>query len=783
MSDSIQKHGNGQNRDGSEYAEYLPAFSVPRPRQEETNGLDPKKLLSLLIRYKWLVLLFLVLGGTGGWFYAETVTPVYESSGTLMINSNASTDDELSQIISQTTGVGTGSTIANEIQVLQSREFSRLIAERLIEENPGGRSEFPILFSIDEDENVSRASEGAVTGRIRNGLSTQRLERDADVLEISFSSTSPQETAYIVNAAMDIYVDRSTELNRQAASSTAEFLASEREEIGQKLRESEQRLKEFMDATGIVQVDEQASGMVNRQVEIESELQSVNLELQTIEQAIANHEQQLDRIKPGLAEQFSDAIGPRIRNSQEQLAQYESERTLILSKNPGVREREITPPRLKYLDEQIVRIKEEITELSDQLFTEDEEFMGMDTADRAELVSNIQSRLVELRIEQNQYESRKRALEERKIETDSNFDSLPEGMIELARLQRDVAINEELYLSVSSKYAEMSVLQQSQFGYGRIIDHAMVPGVPVSPNKKLLLILGIMLGGVFAGGIITVKEFLDNSVNSIDQLKTSHLPMLAAIPELEKISNRKRKSFKNSDTKIPNELVLLQDRSNIASESVRRLKNNIVYQHGDTPPKTIAVTSAEKGDGKSTIVSNLGIAFAEEGYKTLVIDTDFRRPRLHQYFGQSNKKGLTDYLSGNLPIIQLFRNTDLTNLKVVTAGSDSLQPENIVNSKEFKKFLTSMEEMFEVIILDTPPFGIISDSTSLLKRAEATLLVTKYRKTNRGVFLKTIEELERINANVIGIALNAFDHRKEAGNYYGAGYYKTFYSNYEAYVK
>lgn len=782
MSDSIQKR-NGQYKNGRDNAEYLPTFSVPRSQENEVDSLDPKKIISLLLQHKLLILFFLVIGGVGGWFYADSITPVYESSGTLLISSNSSADDELSKIISQTTGVGTGSTIANELQVIQSREFSRLIAERLIEENPGNRSEFPILFSEDEEGNVSRASEGAVTGRLRRNLGTARPERDSDVVQLTFRSTSPEETAYVVNAAMEIYVDRSTMLNRQAAESTAEFLASEREDIEDRLRESEQRLKNFMDSTGIVRVDEQAAGMVSRQVEIESELQAVNLELQTIEQAITNHENQLDRIKPGLAEQFSDAIGPRIRNSQEELARYESERTLILSKNPGVREREVTPPRLKYLDEQIVRVKEEITELSSQLFTEDEEFMGMDTADRAELVSNIQSRLVELQIEQNQYQSRKDALEERKQEAASNFDSLPEGMIELARLQRDVSINEELFLSVSGKYAEMSVLKQSQFGFGRIIDTAMIPGFPVSPNKNLLLIVGIIFGGFIAGAIIAVKEFLDHSINSIDQLKISHLPMLAAIPELEKIPDRKKRSFKNGEEKIPDELVLLGDRSNIASESVRRLKNNIVYQHGDTPPKTIAVTSAEKGDGKSTIVANLGLAFAEEGYKTLVIDTDFRRPRLHQYFGLSNKNGLTDYLAGNLPIIQLFRNTDMSNLKVVTAGSDALQPENIVNSKEFKKFLTNMEEMFEVIIIDTPPFGIISDSTSLLKKAEATLLVTKYRKTNRGVFLKTIEELERINANVIGIALNAFDHRKETGNYYGAGYYKTFYANYEAYVK
>jgi len=275
---------------------------------------------------------------------------------------------------------------------------------------------------------------------------------------------------------------------------------------------------------------------------------------------------------------------------------------------------------------------------------------------------------------------------------------------------------------------------------------------------------------------------MDNSVNSVDQLKSIHLPLLSAVPVLDRVANRNKQSFSIGKGRIPDELVLLHDRTNIASESIRRLKNNLIYQFGDVPPKTIAVTSAEKGDGKSTIVSNLGIAFAEEGYKTLVIDTDFRRPKLHTYFGLSNDAGLTNYLIGKLPIQELIKDTDLVNLKVITAGNESGRPENVVSSNEFKLFLKRMEEVFDVIIMDTPPFGVISDSMALLKRAESTLVVTKYRKTNRGVFLKTIEELERINANVNGIVLNGFDHRKETGTHYGPGYYKALYSSYEEYV-
>lgn len=782
MSDSLQKHHNGyhQKRDGYNQ---LQTYSLPQSQAQQRNPLEPKYLVNLILRYKWLILLLVIAGGGGAWFFADTITPTYESSGTLMISAGPGGDDELSQIISQTTGMGTNSTLANELQVLQSREFSRQVAQKVMDQNPGYIDEFPVLWSVDEEQNVSRAELGTVANRIRRNLSAVRPERDADLLEVTYQSSSPEEAAHVLNEAMEVYVERSTLQNRQAAESTAEFLEEERDTIKQRLDDSERELKEFMDRTGIVQVDEQSSGLVTQQANVETEFQQVELDLETIDRAIEQHEAQMERIKPGLSEQFSEALGPRIRNSQEQLAEYEGERTMILTKNPGVRDREEVPSRLKYLDEQITRLKDEIQGMSDQLFTEDDEYLGMDSEERAQMVATTQARITELKIEKNQLESRAEVLRQGSSEVDQEFNQLPEGMMQLAQLQRNVRINEEMYVSVSSQFADMSVLKQSQFGFGRILDTGIVPSSPVRPNKKLLLLLGMMIGGLFSAGFIAIREFMDNSINSMEELKLTQLPMLSAIPVLDKVSKKNRKKFKNSSGDIPDEMVLLRDRTHVASESIRRLKNNIIYQHGDIPPKTIAITSPEKGDGKSTVVSNLGVAFAEEGYKTLVVDTDFRRPKMQNYYGLDNDDGLTDYLEGKIPVQKLLKDTDLGYLKVVTSGSKTERPESIVSSKEFKQFLKKMEDVFDVIILDTPPFGIISDSTTLLKDASVTLLVTKYRKTNRGVFLKTVEELERIKANVSGIVLNGFDHRKESGGDYGAGYYKAVYTDYESYVK
>jgi len=724
------------------------------------------------------------VGATTAWFFANTVTPKYESNGSLLISTGEnSTTGELSQIISQATGHKTNSTLENELQILGSVEFSHQVTEKLLEEDLGETSQYPILWTEAEDGTRQRASKGKIAGRIYNNLKFFQPVEESDVVKVSFQSTSPQEASTIVNLAMRNYINNSTQQNQQAAKSTAEFLANEKEEVKSKLQEAEQELRAHMNATGIVQVNQQATGMVNQRANAEVELQRIQLELRSVEESITDYKKQLEKISPGLTEQFTEAIEPRIRNARDLLASYTQERSLIISKNPGVLEEDPVPSRLQYLDKEISRLKEEIGTLSSKLFSSDNTFLGMSSEDQAQRVSDIQARLFDLEMQQKQLQAREYVLKEQKNEIDADFNSLPRGMIELSKLQRDVRIYEELFVNVSRQYADMAVLQQAQSGFGRIVDPGNIPKVPISPNKKIFLLLGLMLGGFMAVGYIAIREFTDNSVNEVGQLQSVHFPPLTVVPAIDKKKAQKnRKSFEKGEGEIPDELVLLQDRKSITSEAIRRLKNNIIYQNGDRPPKSIVITSPEKGDGKSTIASNLGIAFAEEGYWTLVIDADFRRPRLHKNFGLQINNGLYNYLNSEISFENLLRETDLKTLKVITAGHDIEMPEVISNSTMFRRMLKKMEDTFDVIIIDTAPYGIISDSSALLKYAEAAVLVAKYRKTNKGMLFKTMEELKQINANVISIVLNKFDHQKEVGNFYGNGYYQTLYSNYDEYL-
>lgn len=781
MSNSLQKYNN---RNAKWLTKQLDHGSHHNFYETDNNTFAPRKIISLLLNYKWIVLLFILVGAAGAWFYADSVTPVYESSGTLIITSggNTGTNDDISRTISQATGYETSTTLKNELQVLRSRSFSEQVAQQLLKNKPDNIKKYPIYWRETENEKLVRTSKGDIASRVSHNINFYQPDDEAQVINVNYKSAYPKEAAKVVNVAMHNYMDQSKKKNRQAATSTADFLKGEKKKLENRLHSAEQDLQNYMDATGIVQVDQQATNIVNQRGNTAVKLQDVTTELKAVEENISDYKKQLKSVSRELTDQLTEAVGPRIRAAQRKLAQFKQERSSIISNNPGVLKRDTLPPRLQYLKKQIGNLEQKITKLSQKLYTKDNKFAGMNSADHAQRVSELQTKLSDQQTKLKQLKTEKQALTQKKNRTEAKFNKLPQGMVKLAKLKRDVKINEQLYLNVSKKYADISLLEQSKFGFGRIVDSASEPGGPVSPNKKIFLILGVMLGGFLAASFIVIREFSDNSVNNVSTLKTTHLPPLSVVPNIEKSSNKGIQSFEIGEGTIPDEMVMLNNRSGIPAEAIRRLKNNITFQNGETPPGSIVVTSPEKGDGKSTLSANLAMAFAEEGYWTLLIDADFRRSKLQDYFGINDKQGLSNYLNDEIPFDRLLKETDLETLKLITGGEKAEMPEVLSSKRKFRQLLKKMEDAFDVIIMDTPPYGVISDSSALIKYAEATVLVAQYRKTNKGMLFKTIEELNQIQANISNIVLNNFDHRNEVSNYYGDGYYQAIYSNYEEYL-
>lgn len=752
---------------------------------EDVQEIDLLKIFNLLLLHKWIIIGVTFLLGATAAFYSLQLTPIYKSDGTIIISESKNrysyAGSDLSNLLTTTYGIGVGSTIANELQILRSVKLSYELADRI---NAAKYDEygnkFPILWRAYPEDSTT-VSMDTVAMRYRENIAFSQVEDGADLVRISYQSPLPTEASAIVNMTMDTYSSLSTDQNRTMAVSALNFLRSERDKIEAELTKTEDSLRLFMNRTNLVAVGPQADGLIKKMSELESTRKEVEVSLVAVNSAIEQYESQLDEIKPGLADQYSDAVGPVIERYQYRLAELETERLLYRTKNPGISD---SHPELSRIDSQISQIKSQIKNLTNDLLNS-ESTLSLSFASGGGntvmgRISEISSKLIELNVEQAQLETQEQILDDYFADLESQFEDLPNEIIELAKLERDVKINEELFLLVSSQFAEMSLWEKTQFGLGRPLDYALVPKEPISPNKKLITLIGLLLGGTFSVGFVIIRDFIDDKLTSTDQIKQMGYPLLGTIPDFSIMDNLDPNDRQYIDNKsVSNQLITFLDHISPMSEAYRRLRINVVYANPDKQYKVLMVTSATKGEGKSTVAANLAVTFSEAEKSILIIDLDLRRPTQHKIFGENREPGLTDSLFETVSLSSIVRTTIAPNVDLLTVGKKTPEPATVLDSKRLKQLIDKLKDRYDHIILDTAPYGIISDSASLLRLVDGLVVVSRFNVTTQRELDFTLDGLQHLNADVLGIVFNAFNPEKSTDYYTNYSYYKrTYYTDY-----
>jgi capsular exopolysaccharide synthesis family protein len=763
----------------------------PPYMDDDSDEIDLKLLLAILLRRKWYVIgftfLFTILSG----IYAFSVLPVYESNGSIIITESqprmTGAGGDLTSLLATTYGIGAGSTISNELQVIKSRKLSEVVADRMIEIDTmeDGRR-FPLLWR-DFPRDSTVITRDSIATRIRENMQAVRIDRDTDVVRVSFESFSPLEAAWMVDRILTTYSDLSLDQNRQSAGAALEFLRKERDEISNTLNVTENDLREYMNETQLVLVDEQTKAVIERVAALEAQRQEVRVMQVAANSAIAEYENQLDLIRPGLADQFAESIGPTMERLQYTLSEDESTRIRLLIRNPELRENPELEPQMVELNKSIAFVKNEINELAQKLTGEGSEvYLGMlnTTGDGgiAARLSELTGKLIELRVQKSQYDAQEQVLDERLAIENAFFDNLPDNMIELARLQRDAMINEQLYLTISRQYAETALWEQTQFGLGNLLDTAFIPEKPSKPVKRLYVMVGFLLGGIVGVGFAFLRETMNRTIDGSEKVKRTGITLLSVIPDLKVFTSDK---LKGRDTvqmlgrTISTTWVSLIDAISPAAESFRRLHNNILYSHPDEKFQTILVTSTNKGEGKTTVAANLAVTLSESGKKVIVIDTDLRRPSLHNITGEKRMPGLTEVLFENIPLSDVICESAAPGVDVITSGHRPPNPSSVMQSKKLRDTIKELQKMYDHVIIDSAPYGIITDAAPMMRLADGVLIVVRFNQTQTNELNHTIENLKRINVNILGAVLTAYDHEKSTDYYYS----ETNYNSYEAYDK
>ncbi|MGL5616001.1 MAG: CpsD/CapB family tyrosine-protein kinase [Sarcina sp.] len=203
----------------------------------------------------------------------------------------------------------------------------------------------------------------------------------------------------------------------------------------------------------------------------------------------------------------------------------------------------------------------------------------------------------------------------------------------------------------------------------------------------------------------------------------------------------------------------------VASEAYKALRTNIQYSSIDKKMKVILITSSEPGEGKSTTSGNLAISLAQDGKKVLVIDCDLRKPSIHKLFKESNLIGLSEVLLGKETFTEAM-NEYGENIDILTSGNLPPNPSEMLGSKAMESLLEELREVYDHIIIDSPPIHAVSDAQILATKVDGTLLVVKAEKTKKDSVQRAKEQINKVNGKIIGAVLNSVDSKRDKYYYY-----------------
>lgn len=764
---------------------------------------DPKKLISLVQRHVWSILLFSIISVSATYYIVNNfLLPVYQSQGTLIVTTNENSlpgsggarggeGSGVGDIVSRSFTSNYGNPVQNAIYLFRARELSDEVAKELLESfDSTYYRQYPTLW-LNYPEDSTIISVDQASSRIRSRLSVKTVEPtgerfEPNLLEISYQSYSPQEAAKVVNLALETFQEKSLEQKQNSASNALAFLQKKKEEAKNQLDDAEERLVNFKNENQLVAIDEQASNSVNSLSELQAEKQTLEIELESVNTSIDNYEQQIEAIKPGLKDQFTKAIGPTITRFQDRLADLRTRRFVILSQNPQLKENPESEPELRRLNQQIKEVEEEIQSLSEGLMNDTQGFTDTGDGNLAEELSNIRQNLIQLRLEKNQYESQIEVLEQRIKEAESFLDSYPDKQVKLARLETEVQRHKQLLNNLISQESEIALWQQTQNSSGTIVDRANPRYSPVKPNKILWLGFAAMVSIVLPIGLLILKNGFSTIINSSEKLNYFPYPLLSVIYDHSLIKTTNWFSNGNNDTKgskISKSVVFHHFIDTPVAESYRKIVSQLLYTNPDSIPKSVLITSSGKGEGKTTLTANLGAAFAEVDKKVLIIDCDFRRPAVHKLFSLDNSVGIKEVLFDGEKLSDAIKESGIADLSVLPTGGKPVSPTKLLASDKFKEMVKVVRPNYDIILFDTPPQGLVSDVASLLNLADSVIVAAKFGETKINVLSHTLEELDKNEDSNISLVLTAYKPDKSYDSYDTKGLHNYRYSQYYEYEK
>jgi polysaccharide biosynthesis transport protein len=721
----------GRAREPAPAPQALPIFAMPSGGDEggePEESVDYRRYLEAVRKRWWLVLACVLLVGAAAAAWSLRQPRLYRASAMVSIDSMA---PRVLTGVTDVMQVGSGGYWANasyyqkEYLVIQSREVARAAAAKL--------------------GLVASMPEGDAADQVVGSFELEPDKKAAGVVRLSASHTEPAQSAALANAVAEAYSERNLESRVEGNREAGTWLTLQHRDLKRKLEQSEDALYAFMEDQDVLNAS------------LESQLAEVMQRLGTFNSRLA--EVQGERIRGKLdREALREAReNPALMDSLSQIQSASIVSTLKGRLNELKAKQSELAARYQEAHPKVVTLKEQLELVEVELRREIDAVM-------------LSSERREASLEETERGMTAAIAAERLREARLNKLAL-----DFKRLQRDVQTNERLYEMVTSRMKEADLTGAMRFNNVQILERARVPGSPYSPNRTrdlgLGLLAGLLLGLLLAVGL----EVLDNTLKTQEDVERSlDVPFLGLVPFIE---GGTREAKPTPESLRARDLYVLRNPKSSPAECARFIRTNLLFMGTDRPLQTLVLTSPSPQEGKTTTVVSLASTMAQAGSRTLLVDSDMRRPRLHRVFGLQNDVGLSTVIVGEATLDDAIKPSELENLDVLVCGPTPPNPSELLHTRRFLALVEELKGRYDRILFDAPPVGAVTDPVIVGAQVDGVLLVLKCQKTSRDAAKQMLRTLQDANAHVVGAILNDVDL---ASRRYGSAYYQ-YYRRYGAY--
>lgn len=700
---------------------------MDEPIRSNYRGRTWQDYLGIVIRRRWAVIAAFTSVVAIVALQNLTATPLYKASTQILIERHAPRlleqpgatplFDFSSQEFYQT-----------QYKLLESPALAKKVMEKLqLKNHPFYSSRFKDLPP--DDETRKQKAEDDLVAEIAQAVQVNPI-RESSLVNVSFSHSNPKFAALVVNTLAQAYIEQSLDLRFYAAQETAGWLQQKLTEAAKKLEESENRLNKYKREQNIVTMEDKES-ITNQKLE------ALNKELVSAQTRRMEAETRFKEVSQGKPI-------PQVINNPLILTLKGQEAKLVAEQSELGRKFGPEHPRMIQLNNELASTRRQVAE---------------------ETIHVVQSVKNEYSMAKAQEENLKAAMEAQKVDSQD----LSERAIQYRVLLRDVETNRALYDNMLRTLKTTTATENIPATNIRVVYAATVPDIPFSPHTTRNLILSAIFGIILAVSLAMTLEGLDTTLKTPQEIETLfEAPNLAVIPHLVF-------SAAESDNGTP-ELIVHHGTKRPAAESYRALRTSIMYSSPGKAPQVLLVTSSLPSEGKTLTSANLASVMAMAEGRVLLVDSDLRRPSLHQVFQLDKEPGLSNFLVGEIEELPV-RETLVPNLYLTTAGTIPPNPSELLGSARMEEFLTLARKQFERIILDSPPLMSVTDAAILSVLSDGVIMVVKGETVPRKAAIEAREELQEVQARLLGTILNDV-HLKRDGYYYNYYYYRYYHSYY-----